>query len=438
MNKIALYVGTILLTCAASLGQQYKVLYDFGSDPSNGVVPLFNPVADKSGNLYGVTQSGGAPGTCFGGCGVVFELSPNGHGAAIETVLYTFCQGGTKFDCPDGGEPNGLIIDSAGNLYGTTENGGTQQGGNGVAFELSPPTLPGGAWTYEVLYNFCSIYNNHVCDDGTAPYGTLTFDASGDLYGTTIAGGANQAGTGGVVFKLSPGANGWTESVLYNFCALQGCADSYRANQGVTFDKRGNLYGTTTSSGYGSALCTVTCGALFKLSPGTQGWTLSILAWFSPIDGDLGQVLFPGPVRIDPAGNLYTTLALGGNYTGFFDGNGEVLRVTPSGKVQSFLFDFSDGSDPLYGVILDTSRRALYGVTGGTGDDPFLGNVFEINDAGKETVLYQFCQLPNCSDGHNPSGLYEDKSGNLFGLTASGGAYMQGSGGAGVAFEITR
>jgi uncharacterized repeat protein (TIGR03803 family) len=289
-----------------------------------------------------------------------------------------------------------------------------------------------------VLYNFCSIYNNHVCDDGTGPYGSLTFDLSGNLYGTTIAGGANDAGAGGVVFELSPGVSGWTEKVLYDFCALQYCADSYRPNQGVTFDKHGNLYGTTTSSGYGSALCAVTCGALFKLTPTAQGWTLSILDWFYPIDGDPGQVLWPGPVRVDPTGNVYTTVGLGGNYNSFFDGNGEVVRVTQSGKVQSFLFDYNDGSDPLYGVILDTSRRVLNGVTGGIGENSFPGNVFQINASGKETVLYQFCQLANCSDGLDPSGLYEDKSGNLFGLTASGGAYMQGSGGAGVAFEITR
>ncbi len=369
---------------------------------------------------------------------MVFELSPDGHGAVTETVLYTFCQGGTKFDCPDGGAPNGLIIDAEGNLYGTTENVGTQFEGGGVAFELSPPALPGGVWTYKVLYNFCSVFNNHICDDGTGPYGPLTFDASGNLYGTTIAGGPNDAGAGGVVFELSPGANGWTESVLYDFCAFQECADSYRPTQGVTFDKHGNLYGTTTASGSGSTQRTVTCGALFKLSPGTHGWTESIVAWFPALPGDPGEDLFPGQASVDGAGNVYTTVALGGNYNGYYDGNGGVLRVTPQGKKEKFLFDFNDGSNPNGGVLVDPSRRVLYGVTAGVGGNVFPGNVFQIDEPGKETVLYQFCQLANCLDGLDPDGLYEDASGNLFGLTASGGAYVQGSGGAGVAFEITR
>lgn len=436
MNRIALCVSTLLLTCTFASGQQYKVLYNFGSGSNDGIIPLYNPVMDKAGNLYGVTQAGGAPGTCFGGCGIVWELSPNGS-AWSETILYTFCEGGSGFDCPDGGSPNGLIIDSAGNLFGTTTSGGSgYDGGEGVAFELSPPSALGGTWTYTVLYNFCSIWINHVCDDGAGPYGALTTDAAGNLYGTTISGGANGGGYGGLVFELSSGASGWSETILYNFCALQYCADSSNPEQGVTFDKHGNLYGTTTVSGYGSDECSVTCGALFELSPGANGWTLKILAWFPAVNGAPGQAVWPGPVSIDPANNLYTTVTLGGNYNVVPEGNGSVWKVTPSGKQQTFLFDYYDGSNPGDGVLVDAARGVIYGVTFGVGENNFPGNVFQIDRSGKESVLYTFCRLNKCLDGLDPSGLYKDSAGNLFGVASDGGA--NGQLGDGVVFEIAR
>lgn len=128
-------------------------------------------------------------------------------------------------------------------------------------------------------------------------------------------------------------------------------------------------------------------------------------------------------------------MALGGNYNNYYDGNGSVWRVTPSGKKQTFLFDYYDGSNPSDGVLVDAARSVIYGLTFGLGENTFPGNTFQIDASGKETVLYTFCRLKNCLDGLDPTGLYEDSSGNLFGVTSVGGANGPGDG---VVFEIAR
>jgi hypothetical protein len=443
MRKPAQHLALILLTCVLASSQQYKVLYNFGSGPTDGIAPAYNPVRDSAGNFYGVTITGGISGTCAGGgCGIVFELSPDGSGGWSEYVLHYFCKGHSHFDCPDGGIPNGLTIDSSGNLYGTTEGGGLLKtngqclNGCGVAYELSPPSSPGGAWTYTLLYDFCSDEQNFSCDDGAVPQGSLTLDASGNLYGTADD-GPNGAGAG-VVFELSPGSDGWTESVLYNFCSLPfafyGCEDGNSPQNGVTFDASGNLYSTTSSGGSATR---ATGGAIFKLSPGSSGWTETVVAVLPEVKTARGQSGFPGPVSLDPAGNLYTTSELGGNYNDAFEGNGGIYRLGSNGRFSSFfLFDYSDGSEPIYtGVLLDPRHDVLYGVTGGA-DPHYKGNAFQIDSSGNETVLYNFCQQTNCTDGSGPAGLYEDASGTLFGVTSSGGENGTALGGDGVMFEI--
>ncbi len=207
------------------------VLYSFGCGSHHGCDPGAGVILDAVDNIYGTTFIGGDlncnPGQ---GCGEVFKVDTGGH----ETVLHVF-------EGSDGANPwSPLLLDSAGNLYGTTQKGGNLdcQGGLGcgVAYKLSPNS--NGTWAETVLYTFCSASN---CADGQFPSaGGLIQDSAGNLYGTTIEGGAY---AGGVVFELD--ASG-AETVVHNFT---GGADGYYPLVGVTLDVAGNLYGTATDGG---------------------------------------------------------------------------------------------------------------------------------------------------------------------------------------------
>jgi len=197
----------VIFSASFVLGQaQEKVLWTFGGYPHDGANPAGRLISDEAGNVYGTTRFGGGADD-----GTVFELSPQPDGTWTETVLYEFCVAGGL--CPDGEQPEaGLVFDPAGNLFGTTYVGGTTQLYGGTVFELSPPQLPGGAWTFATIYNFCSVVNCQICLDGMNPHSQLALDAAGDLYGTTTAGGTGHdlsryAGDG-TVFELSQGANG--------------------------------------------------------------------------------------------------------------------------------------------------------------------------------------------------------------------------------------
>jgi uncharacterized repeat protein (TIGR03803 family) len=206
-------------------------------------------IQDAAGNLYGVTDAGGA--NC---CGVVYKVDTTGK----ETLLYSF----TGFSDGDGPD-SVLVADAAGNLYGTTRVGGnsgcTGGGGCGVVFELSAHS--DGSWTESVLYTFCSLPN---CADGAQPLtGPLVRDSSGNLYGTTYFGGANHncdVDGCGAVFKLDTKGD---ETVLHSFT---GGADGEFPYAGLTMDSHGNLYGTTQGGG---AICytSFTCGVVFKITP---------------------------------------------------------------------------------------------------------------------------------------------------------------------------
>ena len=203
------------------------------------------------------------PGVYFGrtssgppASGTVFELSPVGEGQWTETILHSFC---SEPDCSDGAFPEaGLILDGAGNLYGTTSNGGTVWG---TVFELSPPPQQGGTWTETVLYAF----GGNTTGDGCYPEGKLVFDGAGNLYGTTsqCGGGTVSAGT---VFELTPAGDGtWNEIVLHRFCAGGGnFSDGADPLAGVVFDQAGNLYGTAYAGGARG----IGPGTVYELSPG--------------------------------------------------------------------------------------------------------------------------------------------------------------------------
>jgi uncharacterized repeat protein (TIGR03803 family) len=277
-----------------------RVLYSFKLGPQ-GESPYSGLIMDSHGNLYGTAQAAGR-----NDHGAVFELIPTPRGPWTEDVLYNF----HKYD---GADPRGgLIFDSAGNLYGTTNDGGTYN--LGTVFEL---TNHSGEWTETVLHDF-----NLNGTDGTNPMANLIFDSAGNLYGATAGGGPTGAGA---IFKLSPSSGGtWTETILYSF-NYNGGADGFNPQSSLYFDSAGNLYGTTVDGGSGQ--CTqigivIGCGIVFKLEPGSGTWTEVILHNFAD-DGIDGQQSTAGLIP-DSAGNLYGTTNLGGTY-----GGGTVFKVTP-------------------------------------------------------------------------------------------------------------
>jgi len=420
MRNMVLCVVLVILCYGMAFGQTEKVLWSFTGYSNDGSWgPKSGLILDKTGNLYGTTEWGGNSdpgGTCgqSNGCGIAYELSPNVDGTWSETILYNFCSASSS--CPDGFEPNSpLIFDESGNLYGTTPRGGLY--GGGVVFELSPQQGHGGAWTETVLYNFCSDMVGQQCLDGDGPNGVI-FDNSGNLFGTTAGGGSGHMPDGyygGTAFELSPGSNGWTETVLYNFCSLgQGviCPDGSVPGPPI-FDKLGNLYGLATPNlqkGY---------ALVFKLSPNAGGWLETLAYRLS--DGYEAK----GALTFDPAGDLFGVFESGED--------GAVFRLnSKTGYRQANLL----GSYPMAGVIYSGLQHSLYGTTWfdamGTN-----GTVFQIGTSGIPVTLYTFCQQSNCSDGQNPdTSLVEDASGNLYGATYEGGEH-ECPYGCGVVYEIT-
>lgn len=282
------------------------VLHTF-SGGSDGGRPYGSLIFDSAGNLYGSAGIGGNSSHCQRGlgCGVIFELSPSSEGAWQETVLYAF-NGGAEGVTPAGT----LIFDPAGNLYGTTIEGGDLvhcQRGCGVVFELSSSS---GSWKETVLHAFAGG------NDGGVPVGSLAFDPIGNLYGTTQQGGKYGWG---VVFELSPSSSGaWKGTAVH---AFTGGADGASPEAGVILDAAGNLYGTTFEGGGSFDLCSAGCGVVFKLSRTSQGiWKELVLHTFS--EGKDGAEPFAGLI-FDAAGNLYGTSEYGPYQAGV------VFSITP-------------------------------------------------------------------------------------------------------------
>jgi uncharacterized repeat protein (TIGR03803 family) len=271
-------------------GWTEKLLYRFPGGDRNGRAPSASLIFDAAGNLYGTTLYGGGTQcatTEVVGCGTVFELSPRAGGGWDGKLLHAFNNNGTDGIYPQ----TGVITDTAGNLYGTTNMGGPYD--LGTVFELSPQA--DGSWTETILHGFTGG------DDGSEPAGGLIFDASGNLYGTTQSYGA------GTVFELTPTAGaGWTKTVLHSFNGTNGASPA----ASLIFDAAGNLYGTTTGGGRGHNGCPFTgggCGTVFKLSPRAGGgWTEAVLHSFASDGGSSGSLIF------DAAGNLYGTTSDGG------------------------------------------------------------------------------------------------------------------------------
>jgi uncharacterized repeat protein (TIGR03803 family) len=278
------------------------VLYAFPANGSGGIRPYFGDVIfDGTGDMYGTAGEGGDDGD-----GVVWELTPPGTWS-METLLNSFTGGNGRY--PYGGP----ILDSSGNLYGTTLEGGTSN--DGVVYQLVPSS---GGWTENVLYNFTGG------NDGSLPVGGLVFDASGNLYGASTYRGASG---GGVIFQLSPPGTWTTFTPIYSFSGSGLCETAYSGGAGpgaqLTMDSAGKLYGTTCADG------TNGYGNVFKLSPSSGGWAYTDLYDFTGGSDGGHPVSNANPVSnaiCDSAGNLYGTTSVGGT-----DGDGVVWKISGVG-----------------------------------------------------------------------------------------------------------
>jgi uncharacterized repeat protein (TIGR03803 family) len=333
-------------------------------------------------------------------CGNVFQLTRGPGGQWTPKVLYNFC---AVSGCPDGALPTaGLIFDAVGNLYGTTEAGGAYS--YGTVFKLAPGA--GGTWTETVLHSFNGT-------DGLYPEASVIFDPAGKLYGTTNEGGVY---SGGTVFQLRPGGGGqWIENVLHSFNPA--AEDGFYPYANLIFDAAGNLYGTTEEGGAYHA------GTIVQLARGAHGtWTEKVLHSFNGADG----YSLRGGLIFDAAGNLYGTAYSGGAYA-----FGTVFEFSPraGGKwTEKILHSFSsaDGQGPVGGLVVNAAGK-LYGATA-EGGDSRAGTVFQLTPGARgkwtESVLYSF----NGADGYGPhAGLTFDTAGNLYGTTYQGGARDYGT-----------
>jgi uncharacterized repeat protein (TIGR03803 family) len=444
-------VGVILKFTINSNGSATEsVLHSF-TGGSDGSGPLAITL-DGAGNIYGLAYSSVSPTTI----GELFELTPTAHGPWNLTVLETFSVNGSIAP--------GIVEDSAGNFYGTSYNygptygslfqltlgssgwtqnlihtfsggsdggfpygrltvdqsgniyGTAEEGGTtnrGVVFEFSPST--GNTYTEKILHNFSAGGN-----DGWEPSAALIFDSAGNLYSTTDNGGApkcSKTGGCGTVFELSPSSGGqWTEQILYTF----GDAEAFDVTpQDILFDSTGNIYGTTFEGG--GELC---CGSVFKLTQSSGHWTGTILYTFTGLNR---EGYYPNnDIVLGPSGQIYGTTQYGGP-TG---ANGTVFELTPNGTgyTQSTMygFPFADGNRPETGLVADASGN-FYGSTllGGGAN---VGSVFKLTPSGKESLLYSFSGTSD--NGNNsvfPSSLLLDAAANLYAAAEETGTKQYGS-----------
>jgi uncharacterized repeat protein (TIGR03803 family) len=331
--------------------------------------------------------------------------------AQAYTVLHNFI--GNE----DGSEPAyGLIIDSSGNIFGSTFSGDT---GTGTIFQM---TRQNGVWNMSTLYHFTGGL------DGAVPYGGVILGPDGALYGTTAYGGYGPCSTWGgmvgcgTVFKLTKSGNTWTESVLYYF--RQGPEGGTPYGGMLTFDQAGNLYGTTYSGGTGS--CPGGCGVVFELSPTSGGWTEKVL--YSFLGGNDGSAPWAG-VNFGPDGNLYGTTEFGG-----FNNSGVIYKLTPSGSgwSESIVHSFAntdDGRRPFAGLTVDRYGN-MYGATSAGGANGG-GTAFRLTPSGSGwnfQTIYGFTGTGGGQVANGPvSNLVIDNGNNVWGATGGDGTYAKGT-----------
>ena len=427
----ALICALTMLAVQAAQAQTYKVIYNF-TGGSDGAAPEAGVVIDRAGNLYGTTSTRGAFDV-----GTVFRLAPKGSGWIL-SPLYSFTGGS------DGQFPAAPVtIGPDGNLYGITFNGGNNgcELGCGTVFKLTFPARVCEAancpWSESVLYRFTGG------GDGANPTGDVLFDAAGNIYGTTEGGGSNSKGT---VFKLAHSGSGWTESVLHSFDAQ---SDGELPQSGVIFDSAGNLYGTAIYGGPNDD------GTVFELTPSGSGWTEQTLYGFT---GESDGAYPVGGLIFDSAGNLYDSASGAGPNNG-----GTVFELSPSGgnwmfttlygltcsgdwcndsldrggRARGFLPPgFSGSPGPQANLLMDAAGN-LYGTT--FSDGPYgCGSIFKLTPSGggwTYTSLHDFSGgTAGCMSAGN---VAMDRSGNLYGTASIGGTGKCTQSPCGIVWEIT-
>jgi hypothetical protein len=417
--KLLLSLGTVL---AANLGLSPAAHAQSGAiiGSLQSVATFASLARDSSGNIYGVENAG--EGSCqTGDCGKVFELTNSG-GSWIQTTLYTFT-GST-----DGSQPaSGLVLDSAGNIYGTTSAGGDlaacNNAGCGVVFKLSKST---GDWTETILYAFKGD------SDGGIPT-ALIQNASGVIFGATSSGGNlnSCAGSGcGVVFQLSPGTTSWNETVLYSFTG----GSNGQSPAGLVLGSSGNIVGTAIVDLY---QCANFCGALvFDLSKASNGWRESTIHKFQGqfgFQGAIGTQYFT-PLISDAGGNIYGTAYSGGkgcNPTGC----GFIFKLSSEGTAwkESTLYNFggqADGAGPTAGLVFDPAGNLYGGTQNGTvtGCNPFTngycGQLFKLSQSSNGWSMAAVYGTPYF---WTPTGnMLSDASGNIYGSVCDEYYYQGG------------
>lgn len=395
----------VLIMPASSWGASYKVLKAlYGLD---GAGPVGDLVFDAAGNLYGTARSGGGPlGTSDGS---VFMLTPSNNGPWSEKALFVFTRIGSDGEFPRWNP----VLDSQGNVYGITEEGGHYNGG--TIFELTPDGS--GFWSETLVYEF--NYPN-----GTFP-NALMRDSAGNFYGTTQIGGVHGWADRGLAYELSPNIGGGdTQTVLHYFTTAD--YDGAGPASNLAQDSAGNFYGTTKYGGlYGY-------GTVFQIAKSKLGgWHEEVIYSFDGTDGSYPY----GNIAVDAAGNIYGTTEFGGS-TGSA-GYGNVFEVSPGGKgtwteniIHTFSYKNNDGTTPMGGVSLDPAGN-VWGTTyyGGASG---LGTIFEFTPSSGGTWTGKILHNFSGTDGANPfCALIFDSAGNAYGTTEYGGT------GPGVVFEMT-
>jgi uncharacterized repeat protein (TIGR03803 family) len=414
----------------------------------------------KSGNvLYSVTSGGGSH---SGGIVYSYDTSTSTY-----TVLYNFCSThvvGHATICSDGESPaTKLIIDTSGNLYGTTQLGGNVANA-GTVWELVKP-VGAGSWTYKSIYKFCpDLVGSVGCADGDDPLTGLTYagaqsgtayDGSSLLFGATYVGGSDAENSygNGVLYALQLSGTTWSQNAFYDFCpscseSCTGCGDGVRPYGDIVLDANNKFWGTTIEGGRQGR------GMTYELSPSssnlwTASWTETVLFNFcwSGVSG-CAEGQFPNGVIQDASGNLYGTASGGNSHAGgllYKLASGSCLEFGGDGPYwcETVLHDFcttsacNDGSGPQADLVMDSSGN-IFGTTSAGGSHAIVaggaGTVWKYNGTA-ESVLYKFCPTSStCTDGEGPSaGVTPDSSGNFFGVTDMGG----NSSNEGVIFELS-
>jgi uncharacterized repeat protein (TIGR03803 family) len=379
--RIAFIPIFFVLAGTTSMAQSYNVLVRFTNGTGGSPVDV---VQGADGNFYGVGITGGN-----NAGGSIFKATPAGDGGR----LYVFC---ATAPCLDGKTPNGLVLASDGNFYGTTRRGG--QHGDGTVFRVTPT----GAVT--TIYNFCA--NAPTCTDGVLPEGELIQGSDGELYGTVTNGGDH---SGGLVFKITL-AGVFTK--LYSFCSQPNCADGLHPSAGLVEASNGLFYGTTLGAGANGG------GTIFRISSSGKLSTMySFCAQPSCADGANPQTSLIQATD----GNFYGATNSGGLIDGTCPtGCGTAFRIPLSGGAPTILHAFSSSEGAQVQKLIQATDGSFYG-TARLGGSSNLGTLFKMNSAGSVTVLFNFCNNASCKSSTNPAGLMQSTNGLFYGTTTGPG-----------------